>query len=201
MQMAGLEGRESKAAQSLPMGLRQRLALGCALVHRPQILFLDEPTSGVDPVGRRRFWEILFTLAREEGVAILVTTHYMNEAEHCDHLALMFAGRVVADASPSDMKSEVERQSGKLVEIDAVHTSAALDLLVKAGFKGSVLFGSRIHVFSKDVPGDTERIKAALSEDPARSILPRSLTMEDVFVERVMALEQAVETTKNGAVS
>ncbi len=201
VQMAGLEGRESKAAQSLPMGLRQRLALGCALVHRPQILFLDEPTSGVDPVGRRRFWEILFTLAREEGVAILVTTHYMNEAEHCDHLALMFAGRVVADASPSDMKSEVERQSGKLVEIDAVHTSAALDLLVKAGFKGSVLFGSRIHVFSKDVPGDTERIKAALSEDPARSILPRSLTMEDVFVERVMALEQAVETTKNGAVS
>jgi ABC-2 type transport system ATP-binding protein len=98
--MAGLAGFENDAAGRLPMGLRQRLALGCALVHEPQVLFLDEPTSGVDPIGRRMFWDILFHLSRREGVAILVTTHYMSEAEHCDHLALMYAGRVVADASP-----------------------------------------------------------------------------------------------------
>jgi ABC-2 type transport system ATP-binding protein len=115
--MAGLVGHEKELAGSLPMGLRQRLALGCALVHRPRILFLDEPTSGVDPVGRRRFWEILFRLSREDGVAILVTTHYMGEAEHCDHLALMFAGRVVADASPAVMKAEVEAEAGHLFEI------------------------------------------------------------------------------------
>jgi ABC-type multidrug transport system ATPase subunit len=98
--MAGLAGFENDAAGRLPMGLRQRLALGCALVHEPRVLFLDEPTSGVDPIGRRMFWDILFHLSRREGVAILVTTHYMSEAEHCDHLALMYAGRVVADASP-----------------------------------------------------------------------------------------------------
>ena len=99
--MAGLRGVEDRLAGSLPMGIRQRLALGCALVHRPGVLFLDEPTSGVDPIGRRRFWEILVRLARSDGVAILVTTHYMSEAEHCDHLALMYAGRMIADASPA----------------------------------------------------------------------------------------------------
>ncbi|WP_312854530.1 ATP-binding cassette domain-containing protein [Paludibacterium denitrificans] len=89
--MAGLEGHENDLAATLPMGLRQRLALGCALVHKPRVLFLDEPTSGVDPLGRRAFWDILFNLSRVDGVAMLVTTHYMSEAEHCDHLALMFA--------------------------------------------------------------------------------------------------------------
>ena len=88
----GLAGYENETAGQPAMGLRQRLALGCALVHRPQVLFLDEPTSGVDPVGRRQFWEILFQLSRVEGVAILITTHYMTEAEHCDRLALMYPG-------------------------------------------------------------------------------------------------------------
>ncbi|MDE3050337.1 MAG: ABC transporter ATP-binding protein, partial [Nitrospirota bacterium] len=95
--MAGLKGYEASLTGRLPMGVRQRLALGCALVHQPRVLFLDEPTSGVDPIGRRHFWDILSRLAREEGVAILITTHYMSEAEHCDNLALMYAGRIVAE--------------------------------------------------------------------------------------------------------
>jgi len=198
VEMAGLQGLESKPAEGLPMGLRQRLALGCALVHRPRILFLDEPTSGVDPVGRRRFWDILFELSRGEGVAILVTTHYMSEAEHCDHLALMFAGRIVADATPAEMKHQVEQEAGKLLEIDAPNTTSTLDLVVKAGFQDAVLFGKKIHIFSKDIPGDTARLTEALAANPARSIGPRPLSMEDVFVHRVVSLEQEAASKKTG---
>jgi ABC-2 type transport system ATP-binding protein len=107
LEMAGLEGREHTWAEALPMGLRQRLALGCALVHRPGILFLDEPTSGVDPIGRRRFWDILQRLAREDGVAVLVTTHDMLEVEHCDRVGLMYAGRLIADDSPAALRGRV----------------------------------------------------------------------------------------------
>lgn len=105
VEMAGLTGYEDDRTGRLPMGVRQRLALGCALVHSPRVLFLDEPTSGVDPIGRRRFWELLSRLAREEGVAILITTHYLSEAEHCDRLALMYAGRIVAEGTPAHLKT------------------------------------------------------------------------------------------------
>src|SRR5581483_10399774 len=98
LDMAGLDDHRQERAESLPMGLRQRLALACALAHRPRVLFLDEPTAGVDVLGRRQLWEILFHLSRDLGVAILVTTHYMTEAEHCDELAIMYAGRIVANA-------------------------------------------------------------------------------------------------------
>jgi ABC-2 type transport system ATP-binding protein len=117
VKMANLAGFEETSAGQLPMGVRQRLALGCALVHRPQVLFLDEPTSGVDPIGRRRFWEILLHLSREEGVALLVTTHYLSEAEHCDRLALMYGGRIVSEGSPSGLKQEVEQEAGVLLEL------------------------------------------------------------------------------------
>ncbi len=125
IELAGLQGHEKELAGSLPMGLRQRLALGCALVHKPQILFLDEPTSGVDPLGRRRFWEILFNLARVQKVTILVTTHYMSEAEHCDHLALMYAGRVVADDTPDNMKRAVTAEAGGLLEVSVDNPNVA----------------------------------------------------------------------------
>lgn len=116
LQMAGLAGYERILSGRLPLGLRQRLALGCALVHRPQVLFLDEPTSGVDPLGRRRLWEIIVQLAREDGVAILITTHYMSEAERCDRLGLMHAGRLIADASPAELKKAFERDEGRKPE-------------------------------------------------------------------------------------
>jgi ABC-2 type transport system ATP-binding protein len=191
LDMAGLAGHEADQAGSLPMGLRQRLALGCALVHGPQILFLDEPTSGVDPVGRRRFWDILFRLSREEGVTVLVTTHYMTEAEHCDHLALMFAGRVVADASPTGMKQQVEQEAGRLLEIAADPLMVALDRLVERGYRDAMLVGRRIHVFSHDVEGDRRRIPALLAPEIAvAGINPRPLSMENVFVYRVLGLEQ-----------
>jgi ABC-2 type transport system ATP-binding protein len=120
LQMGALRGHERDLARDLPMGLRQRLALGCALLHRPQVLFLDEPTSGVDPLGRRRFWDILLQLARRDGVAILITTHYMSEAEHCDRVGLMHGGRLVELASPAEMKRAVGAQVGHEVSLEDV---------------------------------------------------------------------------------
>ncbi|MEJ8567200.1 ATP-binding cassette domain-containing protein [Elongatibacter sediminis] len=191
--VAGLEGHEDDRVGGLPMGVRQRLALGCALVHRPQILFLDEPTSGVDPLGRRRFWEILFHLAREQQVTVLVTTHYMSEAEHCDHLALMYAGRIVADDSPQNLKREVSREAGELLELRSGDPLAALGILAEGGFDGAALYGRRIHLLAKDGAQAQERIRKLLERGgvTVTSIRPVPLTMEDVFVYRVLELERA----------
>lgn len=197
LQLAGLGGHESDLAGSLPMGVRQRLALGCALVHKPQVLFLDEPTSGVDPVGRRTFWDILFGLSREEGVTVLVTTHYMAEAEQCDHLALMHAGRIVADASPSEMKRQVESEAGALLEVHVDRPAEAMRLLDAAGYRHTSLFGQHVHLLSPDAAGDAERIstllrRAGLCPEP---VVRRPLSMEDVFVYRITMLEQEREGT------
>ncbi len=199
--MADLLNQRDARAASLPMGQRQRLALGCALVHRPRVLFLDEPTSGVDPIGRRSFWEMLYRLSREEKVAILVTTHYMSEAEHCDHLALMYAGRVVADDSPAGMKAAVEKEAGRLLEIAAPQPRAALDALAQAGFANASLFGKLLHVLSPDPVRDVERIAALLAAagQPDVTIEPQPLAMEDVFVYRVTALESAQQAPQRKA--
>jgi ABC-type multidrug transport system ATPase subunit len=195
--MAGLAGFENDAAGRLPMGLRQRLALGCALVHRPQVLFLDEPTSGVDPIGRRVFWDILFHLSRNDGVAILVTTHYMSEAEHCDHLALMFAGKVVADASPEAMKAAVAREAGQLLELRVDRPAPAQAALRAAGYASATLHGRAVHLLSKDVDGDRTRLPTLLASAgvAVQSVVLRPLSMEDVFVQRVTALEEARRRT------
>jgi ABC-2 type transport system ATP-binding protein len=199
--MAGLAGYESNLTSRLPMGVRQRLALGCALVHQPRVLFLDEPTSGVDPIGRRHFWDILSRLAREEGVAILITTHYMSEAEHCDHLALMYAGRIVAEGSPAEMKGEVEREAGHLLEVATDEPGLALRRLKQAGFAGAALFGTKIHLLSIELVQDEVRIRAALLTDGVhvQNVTARPLSLEDVFVHRVMALERQERQTTIGA--
>lgn len=190
--MAGLKGYESTLTGRLPMGVRQRLALGCALVHRPRVLFLDEPTSGVDPIGRRHFWDILSRLAREEGVAILITTHYMSEAEHCDHLALMYAGRIVAEGSPAAMKDQVEHEAGQLLEVTTNQPGDALQRLAQVGLVGAALFGTKIHLLSKDPSTDETRLREALSSSSVhvQALAVRPLTLEDVFVHRVMTLER-----------
>jgi ABC-2 type transport system ATP-binding protein len=191
--MAGLSGYESSLTGRLPMGVRQRLALGCALVHSPRVLFLDEPTSGVDPIGRRRFWEILSKLAREEGVGILITTHYMSEAEHCDNLALMYAGRIVAEGSPAAMKRQVEQEAGRLFEVVVDQPGPALAHVQQAGFRGAALFGTKLHIFCRDPVRDRACACRALEESGVRvmSVSERPLSLEDVFVYRVMELEQA----------
>ncbi|MCU0588513.1 MAG: ATP-binding cassette domain-containing protein [Syntrophobacteraceae bacterium] len=197
LEMAGLTGLEDHRTSALPVGLRQRLALGCALVHRPRILFLDEPTSGVDPVGRRRFWDILFHLSRHEGVAILITTHAMSEAEHCDRLALMHAGKLVADASPGVLKRQLESEMGRILEVTTDRPIEALDLLRAAGFEEAALHGRGIHLPALDLRAAEVRVRKAL-DGSGVSVLgmgEQPVTMEDVFVYRVSALERAGRRT------
>ena len=200
IKMAGLSGSTSRLTGSLPMGIRQRLAISCALVHQPRVLFLDEPTSGVDPIGRRSFWEILVHLAQVEQTAILVTTHYMSEAEYCDHLTLMYDGRIIADATPGEMKRTLEQEAGQLLEVGTDRPLIALKLMEQAGFEGVALFGKCIHLLAgkrtnlpaKDIEEAEKQIRSSLSRQNIRliSITPRVPTLEDVFVYRIMALEK-----------
>ena len=192
VQMAGLHAVTGQLAGRLPMGIGQRLALGCALVHQPRVLFLDEPTSGVDPVGRRRFWDILVRLARREQVAILVTTHYMSEAEHCDHLALMYAGKIIVDSTPEIMKRKQEQEAGQLFELATDRPLAALALLEQARFDGVSLFGKRIHLFAGNSEPVEKEISQLLAAKGIRliNLTPRTPSLEDVFVYQVMAQEK-----------
>ncbi len=200
-EVAELKGYERERAASLPMGLRQRLALGCALVHQPRVLFLDEPTSGVDPIGRRAFWDMLFRLSRLDGVAILVTTHYMSEAEHCDRLALMYAGRVVAEDSPAGMKQALERDCGTLLEISAPQPQAALLALQQGGYAEAALYGNRIRLQSRQPEADSARLPELLHQagQPGAAVARRAPSMEDVFVQRVTALEAADRQARKAA--
>ncbi len=192
LRLCDIQGIEDMLAGDLPMGRRQRLALACALVHEPEVVFLDEPTSGVDPVGRRRFWDILFHLARAEGVALLITTHYMSEAEQCDHISLMYAGRVVADASPEQLKAELGARRGALWAFDTSAPQAAVEALRDAGFADASLYGTSVHLLDPDGATLAARVAVALAPLGIAAGPPqrRPLSMEDVFVERVLELER-----------
>ena len=191
VELGGLGAHLGDTAGSLPMGLRQRLALGCALLHRPAVLFLDEPTSGVDPLGRRHFWNILSWLAREEQVAILLSTHHMAEADLCDHLVLLFDGRVVADASPAELKRRLRQRSGELLEVRCDAPSRALQLLREAGHADAALHGHGVLLMAPDPRQAETRIAALLASQhiALHAVLPREIGMEDVFVREVGALQ------------
>lgn len=189
--LVGLEGYERRLSSDLPVGIRQRLALGCALVHRPEVIFLDEPTSGVDVLGRRQFWDTLLRLAREECVAILVTTHYMTEAEHCDDLALMYAGRVVASGAPSVLRTQLEDQVGRPLNVLTTAPLRSLHLAREAGFDRAALFGRSLRVLTKHIEADQNRLRDVLAADNIQVVdaQAESATMEDVFVHSVLAEE------------
>jgi ABC-2 type transport system ATP-binding protein len=202
IELGSLQGLERAAAGSLAMGQRQRLALGCALIHRPRVLFLDEPTSGVDPTGRRRFWDILRGLAHDDGVAILLTTHHMREADLCDRLALMFDGHLVADATPAQMKAEFVAGQGQLLEVRSAGAPLhALTALRGAGFTDAELHGRHVHLTVHDGEAARSRIADALASAGMAdvSVAAPELTMEDVFVQRVLALEAARRDARTGA--
>ena len=116
LEMAGLEGQERRLTAELPLGWKQRLALGCAVLHEPPILFLDEPTSGVDPVARRAFWDLIDALA-EGGTTVLVSTHYMEEAEYCNRLLLMNRGRLVAEGTPAELRAALGTPGATLEDV------------------------------------------------------------------------------------
>ena len=146
--MAGLEGREDALAADLSGGWKQRLALGCAVLHEPAILFLDEPTSGVDPASRRRFWDLIYALAGD-GVCVVITTHYMDEAEYCNRIALIDGGRLVALGSPSELKRSAIR--GEILLVEGDDPGAMLEALeARAGARDVAPFGSSLHIVVDD---------------------------------------------------
>lgn len=182
LEMAGLVGRESTVTGTLPSGWKQRLALGCAVLHRPPILFLDEPTSGVDPISRRQFWELIHAMA-SDGVTVLVTTHYMDEAEYCNRLILIFHGRIVASGSPSELKQQT--MTGELLLIECDPRGRALDALQHVpDIRDLAVFGNALHVVVQHAQTAIPHLRAVLSGQgvAVSRIEPIRPSLEDVFV-------------------
>jgi ABC-2 type transport system ATP-binding protein len=185
LEMAGLSGRERELTGNLSGGWKQRLALGAAILHQPRILFLDEPTAGVDPVSRRQFWDLLYAMA-DEGTTIFVTTHYMDEAEHCHRLAFIHQGRIVAEGSPERIKQEQMR--GQVLEIDCDQPERAL-LALRAldRFDEVALYGAQIHAVVAGAGELKPLVAQTLSREGialhSQAVIPPSL--EDVFIARI----------------
>jgi ABC-2 type transport system ATP-binding protein len=182
---ADLRGRERMLAGALSGGWKQRLAFGCAVLHRPQMVFLDEPTAGVDPVSRREFWDLIDQFA-ESGVTVMVTTHYMDEAEHCDTLAFIFGGRIIAMGTPDEVKRR--EMSGELLEIVTPRYAEALEVLAaRPEVHEAALFGRAIHVTVDDGRAAAPLLRQVLAERgvPVDSIAPVPPSLEDAFVSLV----------------
>jgi ABC-2 type transport system ATP-binding protein len=189
LKMGGLVGREHQRAGSLAGGWRQRLALGCALLHEPPIVFLDEPTGGVDPVSRREFWRLIDDLSKA-GTTVLVTTHYLDEAERCDRVAIIHAGKLAALGTTSELKQTFERRP--IVEVrspDPVRAMAELD--AHPGVEKTSLFGTAVHAVLRATETTTESIRGTLdSRGVAVSSIERvTPSLEDVFLDVVDRLD------------
>lgn len=186
LKMADLVGREDELTRNLSVGWRQRLALGAATIHSPELLFLDEPTSGVDPVARRQFWDLLYDLAGR-GVTLFVTTHYMDEAAHCNQLAFIYRGRIVAEGTPSELRAEQVDQ--RIFDISVPDTDLAMAALeADPDITEAYLSGASLHAV---VPSSSALTEA----DVARRLAAAGFagaevdvvepTIEDVFVNLV----------------
>ncbi|MCU0641261.1 MAG: ABC transporter ATP-binding protein [Candidatus Margulisbacteria bacterium] len=192
--MADLVGKEKVPAGEMAGAMKQHLALGCAMIHEPRIIFLDEPTAGVDPISRRAFWKAIATVARN-GVTVLVTTHYMDEAEQCDRIAMISAGDLIALDSPANLKTQV---SGSLLEIECDNVMAALEVLRATKAAADVaLYGVYLHamVESDSALGEIKAVLAGKGLNIARieKITP---SLEDVFVFRVEQAARAKEGSR-----
>jgi ABC-2 type transport system ATP-binding protein len=193
LRMASLEGRERSLTGALSVGWKQRLALGCAVLHRPPIVFLDEPTSGVDPVSRRQFWELIHEMVGE-GVTVFVTTHYMDEAEYCNRLVLLDRGRIVALGTPTELKSR--RMRGQLIQVDCQPLGPALaELQSTPDILDVAVFGNSLHAVVANAEEAIRTVPKRLAEkqirvDRVRQIPP---SLEDVFVSLTASQEKKEE--------
>lgn len=182
LKMAGLEERSNSLTSVLSGGWKQRLALGCAIIHDPQILFLDEPTSGVDPIARRNFWELIYGLS-EKGVTIFVTTHYMDEAEYCDRISLMYGGKIIALGTPMELKEK--HFPYDIYSLDCPDTLHMLQSLKKFPFVADgALFGQSIHVVISDGEIKEDHLRGHLKRNSLMFYSLEKITpsLEDVFV-------------------
>jgi ABC-2 type transport system ATP-binding protein len=182
LQMASLRAHQEMVTGTLPGGWKQRLALGCAVLHQPPIIFLDEPTSGVDPISRRQFWDVIHTMSAE-GVTVFVTTHYMEEAEYCNRLALIYRGKIVALGTPTELKEKSMKGELLLVECDPL--GAAIEALQSTpDVLDAAVFGSALHLVVREAGSAIPEIKNYLGR---RSVAVTKIekirpTLEDVFV-------------------
>lgn len=184
LKLADLEGRENEKTKDLPLGIKQRLALSCALLHQPQLLFLDEPTSGVDPMVRDRFWRIIFELSRQLGVTIIVTTHYMDEAERCDRLMMMLEGKIVALGSPASLRAEVEKVKGKPLIVNTSQAASFARQLDEDKVSFS-RYGNDVILYPEKTK-DLQVIKADIRNNfPDCRISPGEIPFEDIFIHYV----------------
>jgi ABC-2 type transport system ATP-binding protein len=182
IQMAGLEKLRSSLTRTLSVGWKQRLALGCAIIHEPPIIFLDEPTSGVDPISRNNFWDLIRTMA-EKGITIFVTTHYMDEAEHCDSMALIYKGSIIATGSPGELK--INFMKGDVLKISLLSSQQWLDKLTALPvISESALFGSDIHAVVSDATMALPFIKQFFDRHKVTGYTIGQIepSLEDVFI-------------------
>jgi ABC-2 type transport system ATP-binding protein len=182
LKMAGIEERRSTLTHLLSGGWKQRLALGCAILHEPPILFLDEPTSGVDPIARRTFWDLIYQLSAA-GHTVFVSTHYMDEAEYCHRLALMYRGKIIALGTPRELKQSL--QGHYLLRLESSDIFGSMQTLEKLdGVSDVAVFGGGLHVTVSDTSRAMPEIRAALQQAGITITVlePIEPSMEDVFV-------------------
>jgi ABC-2 type transport system ATP-binding protein len=182
LEIAGLKGKEKVLTASLPGGIKQRLALGTAVIHKPGIVFLDEPTSGVDPISRRAFWDLINTLS-EGGTTVFVTTHYLEEAEYCGNIILINSGRLIAEGNSKELKTKY--LTNTILEIECTPVIDALSILEKTPFVDETsIFGNHIHIIVNDKYSGKDQIKSLLE---GKNIAVKSIeniipSLEDVFI-------------------
>jgi len=191
--MAGLRAHRSSRTGVLSAGWKQRLALGCAILHEPPVLFLDEPTSGVDPISRRNFWDLIYHLS-EQGTTVFVTTHYMDEAEYCDRLGLIYRGQLIAQGSPGQLKKDFMQE--EVIEVACERIAEAMESIeALEGIRHAALFGSGLHVVAMDadraMPVMADMLAGlGISVHSMEKIQP---SLEDVFVSLIEARDR-IET-------
>ena len=183
LEIANLKGKEKLLTGSLPGGIKQRLALGTAVIHKPGIVFLDEPTSGVDPISRRGFWELINDLS-DEGITVFVTTHYLEEAEFCNNIILINAGKLIAEGNSKQLKTNYIKNT--ILEVECDNVVEALDILDRQSFvEDTSIFGNSIHLSVPKDFSDFEMISKLLTSEHSinvskiTKIIP---TLEDVFI-------------------
>lgn len=183
LDIANLHGKEYLLTGSLPGGIKQRLALGTAVIHRPNIVFLDEPTSGVDPISRRNFWDLIHQLS-SEGTTVFVTTHYLEEAEFCNNIILINAGKLIAEGTSKELKTNYLKST--ILEIECSNVVNAMEILEKENFVNETsIFGNQIHINVNDNYKNEEQIRKILTGEKSievkriDKIIP---TLEDVFI-------------------
>jgi ABC-2 type transport system ATP-binding protein len=183
LSISNLKGKENLLTESLPGGIKQRLALGTAVIHKPEIVFLDEPTSGVDPISRRNFWDLINNLSTE-GTTVLVTTHYLEEAEFCNNIMLIDAGKIIAEGNPKQLKED--HIKNRILEIECTKPVEALEILSQKEFVDeSSIFGNNIHISVNQNYKGEDQIRLLLKDKHSidvNSIHEITPTLEDVFI-------------------